>query len=81
MPRLQSLLPCALVLCLLCAAAMAGDLRPVALEPTYSLEVEKSRRTLTVRKGDAVARRFQIAVGRGGKGDKRIRGDNKTRSG
>lgn len=50
----------------------------MALEPGYSLEVEKSKRTLIVRKGDAVAKRFRIAVGRGGKGDKRIRGDNKT---
>ena len=61
-----------------CVLAAGESVQPVALEPAYSLEVEKSKRTLVVRKGDAVARRFQIAVGRGGKGDKRIRGDNKT---
>ena len=66
------------VLLLTTMGAAAEGVRKVALNPTYSLEIEKAKRTLIVRQGDAVARRFQIAVGRGGLGDKRIRGDNKT---
>lgn len=56
----------------------ADGLQEVGLEPGYSLEVDKSDRTLIVRKGKVIARKFQVAVGRGGLGDKRIRGDNKT---
>ena len=77
MPRLPSLLVALLLSCV-GLGALADGVKLVALEPGYSLEIEKSKRVLTVRKGDTVARRFQIAVGRGGKGDKRIRGDNKT---
>lgn len=74
------LVTCAALLPLWLAAAPAhaDGLQEVGMEPGYSLEVDKSDRTLIVRKGKAIARKFQIAVGRGGLGDKRIRGDNKT---
>jgi murein L,D-transpeptidase YafK len=47
-------------------------------EPPYALEIDKSERVLLVKNGEKVTRRFQIATGKGGLGDKRIRGDNKT---
>lgn len=47
-------------------------------EPPYALEIDKSDRVLLVKNGEKVTRRFQIASGKGGQGDKRIRGDNKT---
>ncbi len=68
----------ALLLAITAAPCAADDLKGVALEPPYSLEIDKSDRTLVVRHGKALTRKFQIAVGRGGIGDKRIRGDNKT---
>ncbi len=69
----------ALALLTLTAQPLHADgLQEVGLEPGYSLEIDKSERTLIVRKGQHVARKFQVAVGRGGIGDKRIRGDNKT---
>lgn len=55
----------------------AGD-DPFGPEPPYALEIDKSERVLLVKNGEQVTRRFQIATGRGGLGDKRIRGDNKT---
>jgi len=65
MPRLRAVI--ALNLLLVTSAATAFD-----------LEVSKSERTLIVRDGAAVRARFPIALGRGGAGDKRERGDNKT---
>ncbi len=47
-------------------------------EPPYALEIDKSDRVLLVRHGQQVTRKFQIASGKGGFGDKQIRGDNKT---
>lgn len=47
-------------------------------EPDYAIEIDKSDRVLIVKRGTQVERRFQIATGKGGLGDKRIRGDNKT---
>ena len=44
----------------------------------YDLEVNKSKRVLTVRDGERVRATFPIALGRGGKGDKQKLGDNKT---
>ena len=66
------------LLTLLTPPLRAEGLQDVGLEPGYSLEIDKSERTLVVRKGQHVTRKFQVAVGRGGIGDKRIRGDNKT---
>lgn len=44
----------------------------------YDIEVKKSERMLIVRDGDHVRAKFQIALGRGGPGDKQKLGDNKT---
>ncbi len=66
-------------LILVASRGMADGLEPVALAPaTYAIEIQKGKRLLLLKQGDRVARRFQIAIGRGGLGDKRIRGDNKT---
>ena len=53
----------------------------VGLVPRVELEIHKSRRVLLVKQGTRVARRYIAATGRGGLGDKRIRGDNKTPEG
>ena len=44
----------------------------------YEIEVRKSEQALLIRQGSKVARRFYVSFGRGGPGDKHIRGDNKT---
>jgi len=49
-----------------------------AIAPDYVLEIHKAQRMLLVKHGSRVARRYTVATGRGGSGDKRIRGDNKT---
>jgi murein L,D-transpeptidase YafK len=59
---------------LLCTGAIATW----AAAPTYSLEIKKSERLLLVRNGDHIERRYQIALGRGGRGDKREAGDQRT---
>lgn len=58
-------------------AASAPAMR-YAGEPDYALEIDKRSRILLVKHDDRVERRFPIATGKGGVGDKRIRGDNKT---
>jgi murein L,D-transpeptidase YafK len=61
------------------ASALAGEAAlPAFDEPPYEIEIDKSERVLLVKNGERVTRRFQIATGRGGLGDKRMRGDNKT---
>ncbi|MSR13496.1 MAG: L,D-transpeptidase [Gammaproteobacteria bacterium] len=47
----------------------------------YSLEIDKSARELLLRQGSRIARKYRVAVGRGGHGEKQIRGDNKTPEG
>lgn len=49
--------------------------------PRFELEIHKSKRVLLVKQGTRIARRYVAATGRGGLGDKRIRGDNKTPEG
>lgn len=59
-------------------------LAPAQVQATgsnYSLEVSKSLQELLVKDGDQVVRRFRVAIGRGGDGTKRQRGDNKTPTG
>lgn len=56
----------------------ADGLQPVALAPDYVVEIDKSSRELRLLQGEQVAKRYRIATGRGGPGDKRMRGDNKT---
>lgn len=51
---------------------------PAAPDPAYSIEILKSKRVLLLRHGSRVARRFTAATGNGGRGDKRLRGDNRT---
>ena len=53
----------------------------LGMVPRVELEIHKSRRELLVKQGTRVARRYIAATGRGGLGDKRIRGDNKTPEG
>lgn len=77
---------CSALLVLLAPVAVADGLSDVALgpapryddEPAYALEIQKAKRLLLVKHGDRIERRYQIATGKGGLGDKRIRGDNKT---
>ncbi len=44
----------------------------------YTVEIDKSDRTLLLRQGKRIARRYTAALGSGGIGDKKIRGDHKT---
>ncbi len=59
------------------AVAAAPAMRHLG-QPDYALEIHKAARVLVVKNGNHVERRYQIASGKGGIGDKRIRGDNKT---
>lgn len=44
----------------------------------YEIVIDKTARLLLVRAGAEVLKTFRVAVGRGGHGDKSMRGDNKT---
>ena len=44
----------------------------------YVIEIIKSKQTLLVKHGNKIAKRFHVALGSGGAGDKRQRGDDKT---
>jgi len=70
-PRCGTILLLALLLPVSVAAA-AG---------TYDLVISKSNRELKVMQGDKVVKIYHIAFGKGGKGDKREMGDNKTPDG
>jgi murein L,D-transpeptidase YafK len=63
-------------------AACADRIDGVDREPDrYRIEIHKAERLLLVRKGDTIERRYRIAWGRGGPGDKRRAGDDKTPTG
>ena len=49
-----------------------------AREDAYQLEISKSEKELLVKKGDETIKRFDIALGKGGKGTKKRLGDKKT---
>ena len=49
-----------------------------ATDPPYDIEIQKSEQVLLVKHGDTVERTYHIALGRGGHGDKRMHGDNRT---
>jgi murein L,D-transpeptidase YafK len=49
-----------------------------ARETPYQLEISKSQKKLLVKKGTETIKRFDIALGKGGKGTKKRLGDNKT---
>ena len=51
--------------------------QPVAGAP-YTVEVDKSERSLIIKRDEQVVTRYKISHGRGGKGDKIRQGDNKT---
>jgi murein L,D-transpeptidase YafK len=82
MPGTGPFLAIALIACFTSASADGLDRAPVPVTDTsvgrYSLEIDKSARQLLLKDGTRIARRYTVAVGRGGRGDKRIRGDNKT---
>jgi len=62
----------------LAAAMLAAPGPGSAAGEAYELEVIKSQRLLLVKNGSGVERRFRVAVGRGGPGDKRQSGDRRT---
>jgi murein L,D-transpeptidase YafK len=49
-----------------------------AVSSGFEIEIDKTARRLVVRAGQEVLRTFHVAVGRGGRGDKVMRGDKKT---
>ena len=49
-----------------------------ANEDNYQLVISKSNKELTIIQGDKTIKRFDIALGKGGKGTKQKLGDNKT---
>ena len=50
----------------------------LAYDDNYQLVISKSDKELLVKKGDTTVKRFDIALGKGGKGTKQRLGDNKT---
>jgi len=48
------------------------------LEDAYQLEISKSEKALLVKKGEVVIQRFDVSLGKGGKGTKQRLGDKKT---
>ena len=62
----------------LAARTMPARAADVVTNSEYTIEIDKSARQLLIKQGARIARKFTAAVGRGGLGDKRIRGDNKT---
>ena len=49
-----------------------------ARETVYQLVISKSEKELLVKKGDETIKRYDISLGKGGKGTKKRLGDNKT---
>lgn len=62
---------------LACALLFISLLSPVHANE-YQLSVSKKNNELTVEKAGQIVKKYHIATGRGGKGTKRQRGDNKT---
>lgn len=60
------------ILALLSPATIYG------LEDAYQLEISKSEKQLLVKKGEVVIQRFEVSLGKGGKGTKQRLGDKKT---
>ncbi len=79
-PAAPALRPLAWLLAALPLLAPAGAL--LAEEaPGYRLEIRKSERELLVRQRGRIVKRYPIATGSGGRGDKNMRGDKKTPTG
>jgi murein L,D-transpeptidase YafK len=76
-----------LLLPLILTIACSGGVRADGMDDAtvsageYSLEIDKSTRQLLIRRGTHIARKYSVAVGSGGRGDKQFRGDNKTPEG
>jgi murein L,D-transpeptidase YafK len=49
-----------------------------SIEGLYDLEISKSKRVLRLKVGSKVKKEYPVALGRGGRGDKRQMGDRKT---
>jgi murein L,D-transpeptidase YafK len=49
-----------------------------SIEGLYELEISKSKRVLLLKVGSKVKKEYSVALGRGGRGDKRQMGDRKT---
>jgi murein L,D-transpeptidase YafK len=49
-----------------------------SIEGLYELEISKSKRVLLLKVGSKVKKEYLVALGRGGRGDKRQMGDRKT---
>jgi murein L,D-transpeptidase YafK len=49
-----------------------------SIEGLYELEISKSKRVLLLKVGSKVKKKYSVALGRGGRGDKRQMGDRKT---
>lgn len=62
----------------LCVLALLPVCAVHAVEDSYQLEISKSEKELVVKKGDVTVKRFDIALGKGGKGAKLRIGDKKT---
>ncbi len=58
------------------AQQIAGAAHAAGTE--YSLEIDKSRSELLVKRDDTIVKRYRAATGRGGEGTKRAKGDKKT---
>lgn len=69
---------CVGLLLVLLVPAWVAAAPKLSASDIYELEIRKSERLLLVKLGDRVTREFPIAFGRGGGGDKRQVGDNKT---
>ena len=68
-----------LITALLCAGCRVAGATPPPGD--FQLEISKQQKQLLVLQGDQVVRRFHIAYGRGGPGQKQRLGDNKTPNG
>ena len=65
---------------LLAFTSLFSLLSPAAYcsEDNYQLFISKSDKEMLIKKGDTIIKRFDIALGKGGKGTKQRLGDNKT---
>ncbi|MCC6202859.1 MAG: L,D-transpeptidase family protein [Gammaproteobacteria bacterium] len=70
--------PFAAALLLVVATTPAGANEAPARDSRFALEIRKASKVMLVKAGDHIERRFAVAVGSGGAGDKQRVGDNKT---
>lgn len=58
--------------------AGAQERLPATPDRPFEIEISKSRKELVVKRGSEIEKRFSVALGGGGPGDKRQRGDLRT---